>query len=127
MDSDLHFSNDKKAHDGLSRHENHDNHTQSQSTPFLQTDGIASRSRHTSISNGNSPEKEGNVPVIHGWPDTASRLKKRTAWTYLSLLWAVVVTFLPAIFLRKSRSERSESQAHILMGLAWLTIQHERY
>lgn len=118
MDSNLHFSNDYKAHDGLSRHENHDNHTQSQSTPFLQTDGIASRSRHASISNGNSPEKEGNVPLIHGWPDTASRLRKRTAWTYLSLLWAVVVTFLPGIFLRESRSERSESQAHTLMGLA---------
>ncbi len=125
MDSDLHLSNDNKAHDGLSCDDNHDNHTQNQSTPFLQpTDGITSTSRHTSISNGNSPEKEGNVPLVHGWPDTASRLRKRTAWTYLSLLWAVIVTFFPVIFLCESRSE---SQAHTLMGLAWSTNQYERY
>ncbi|KAI9705955.1 MAG: hypothetical protein M1836_005361 [Candelina mexicana] len=99
MDSNLHFSNNNKAHHGPSRHENHDNHTPSQSTPFLQTDDIVSGSRHVSISSGNSPEKEGNVPQVHSWPDTASRLRKRTAWTYLSLLWAVIVTFLPVIIL----------------------------
>ncbi|KAG6993750.1 hypothetical protein G7Y79_00051g086700 [Physcia stellaris] len=99
MDSNVHFPNDIKAHDGPSPHENHDNHTQIQSTPFLQTNGIASISRHDLISSGNSLEEAGNVPQIHSWPDTASRLRKRTAWSCLSLLWAATVTFLPVIFL----------------------------
>ena len=116
MDSNVHFPNDNKAHDGPSPNENHDNHTSSQNTPFLQTNDIASRSRHDLISSGNSLEEEGNVSQIHGWPDTASRQSKGTAWSYLSLLWAATVTFLPVIFLCESRSE---PQAITLMGMAW--------
>ena len=121
MNSDLYSSKINKVDDGPSHYENHGNHTQSQST---QTDDIAFGSRHAFISSDKSLEKEENMPQIHGWPDTADRLRKRTAWTYLALVWAVIVTLMPAIFLRESRSE---SQALILMGLAWSTNQYERY
>ena len=124
MDGNLVSPHTGTAHDPSSRHKDHVNDTSTQSTPFLQTDYVAYKNRHASISGVNSPEKEGSVPQVRGWPDTACRLKRRTAWGYLSLLWAVILTFSPVIFLGKSPSN---SQALGLLGLTWTTNHHESY
>ncbi|KAL9595986.1 MAG: hypothetical protein Q9219_006109 [cf. Caloplaca sp. 3 TL-2023] len=99
MDSSMAFPHDNKAHDRSLRDKDQVIYSSSQSTPFLQTDDVSHTSRHASITGSDNFKKAGNALQIHGWPNTAIFLKKKTAWTYLSLLWAVIVTFLPVIFL----------------------------
>lgn len=100
----MRFPNDDDTHDGLSRDKDHRKPAPSQSTRFLQTDDVATRSQEKFIGDDDNLKKEGTMYQIRGWPDTASRLRKRTVWTHLSLIWAVVVTLLPIIFLGESGS-----------------------